>query len=189
MTVKIQFDTKELEKAFAEIGPRLATVTARAINETAVNAKAQAEKTVSLRKNIPLKLIRKRLDISGQIKEDRAIISKANKSRLYATIVVYMRGIPVFQLAGKPTKNQRKRPGVKAKGGRFYKSAFYTPGASPFGYVFKRRSVGGLMMPKIGVRKALEAEYYALVTGPNGVRIFQQRWERLAAFELEKINK
>ena len=183
----VKVDTKELEKAFKQIEKRLSTVTARAINEIATFARTNSERKVAQDLKVPLKLVKKRLDVKGNVKADRSEIRKANKNRLTASIDVYMRGIPVGQIAGKPTKNQRKRPGVKAKGDRLYKGAFYSAGAAPHGFVFKRRKTGRLMMPKIGVREKLEKQFEKYILGSQGTNEFKRRWNRLAQYELSKI--
>ena len=187
MTISVKLDTRELERAFQQINKRLPAVTARAINETATWVKTNGQKDTANELDVPLKLVRKRLKVSGEVKEDRTKIRRANRSRLSADIVVYVRGIPVGQIAAKPTKRQNRRPGVKARGGRLYRGAFYAPGASPHGYVFKRRQSGRLMMPKVGVRNVLNRYFELYVSGPAGISEFRRRWNRLAIFELSKI--
>ena len=182
----VQVDTRELEKAFKQISKKLPAVTARAINETAAFARKNAERETAQELRVPLKLIRKRLTVNGDIKADRSQIRRAYRNRLTATLDVYMRGIPVGQIAGKPTKNQRKRPGVKAKGNRLYKGGFYMPGAAPHGFVFKRRRSGQLMMPKVGVREKLEKQFEKYILGSQGTNEFKRRWNRLAQYELSK---
>lgn len=187
MTITVKVDTRELERAFKQVKKRIPTITARAINETARWAKKGAEKDAAIELRIPLKLVRKRLKVTGEVKEDRTSVRRANRSRLTATLDIYVRGIPVGQIAAKPTKRQNKRPGVKAKGRRLYPAAFYAPGAAPHGFVFKRRQSGRLMMPKLGVRKLLSRRFYHYIVGPVGVAELRRRWNRLAVFELTKI--
>jgi len=189
MTITVKVDTSQLDAAFKEIKKRLPTVTARAINETTAWAKKNAEKDAARELDVTLKLIRKRLKVTGEVKEDRARVRKANRSHLTSSLEVYVRGIPVGQIAAKPTKRQNRRPGVKAKGGRLYRGAFYAPGAVPHGFVFKRRRSGRLMMPKVGVRKVLERFFELYTAGPAGVAEFRRRWNRLASFELSKISR
>lgn len=189
MPISVSVNTRELEAAFAEIKKRLPTVTARAMNETAAWARKNAEKDAARELDLPLKLVRKRLTVDGEVKEDRAKIRKANRSNLTTTLDVYVRGIPVGQIALKPTKRQNKRPGVKAKGGRLYRGAFYSPGAVPHGFVFKRRRSGRLMVPKVGVREILNRFFELYLTGPAFIAEFRRRWNRLASFELEKISR
>lgn len=187
MPVSIKVNTRELERAFKKIAQRMPTVNARALNETGAWAKKNAEKDVSIGLSVPLKLIRKRLNVAGDVKEDRTLVRKANRNRQTVTLDVYVRGIPVGQIAGKPTKSQRRRPGVKGKGGRLYQKAFYAPGAAPHGFVFKRRRSGQLMMPKVGVRKLIDRRFQHYIAGRTGTAEFRRRWERLARFELAKI--
>jgi len=193
----VQVETKELAKAFKQIEKRLPVVTARAMNETATFAKTHSQRETAKELKVPLKLIRKRLDVSGTVKADRSEIHKATKSRQTVTIRVYMRGIPVGQIAGKPTKNQRKRQGVKAKGGRLYRKSFYAGSALPHGFVFKRRGRGAehsrkirakLMMPKIGVRRRLSKKFNNYIAGAAGIMEYKKRWNRLANRELSKIS-
>jgi len=187
MTVSVRVDTSELEKAFKQINRKMPAVTAKAINETARFAKSNSEKEVAKALRLkPLKLVTKRFTIEGEVKEDRTKLTEANRSRLRSTLSVYVRGIPVGQIAGKATKSQRKRPGVKAKAGRFYKGAFYNPRDNRM--VFKRRKSGQLMMPKVGVRKLLTDKFGTYVSGRPGLVEFRKRWERLARFELSKIS-
>lgn len=187
--LSVKVDTRELENAFKEIHRKLPTVTARAINETATWAKKNSEKETATALRLPLKLVRKRLNVKGDVKEDRTTLRRASRMQQSAVLTVYVRGIPVGQIAGKPVKRQNKRPGVKAKGGRLYRGAFYAPGAAPHGYVFKRRKSGQLMMPKIGVRQFLDEKFSAYAIGPKGQAEFRKRWNRLAVFEFEKINR
>ena len=184
----VKVDTRELEKAFKEIEKRLPAVTAKALNESARFAKTHAERETASELRVPLKLVRKRLSVTGDVKADRSVLRRAYRNRLTATLDVYMRGIPVGQIANKPTKRQRQRPGAKAKGGRFYQGAFYANGAPPHGFVFKRRRGSKkLMMPKVGVRKRLSKKFDRYIFGTPGVSEFRKRWERLANYELSKI--
>ena len=187
MPVSVKVDTKDLEKAFSKVKKNLPRATARAINETANWSKSNAEKDTAAQLRIPQKLVKKRLDVKGGVKSDRTTVRKANKNRLSSTLDVYVRGIPVGQVANKPTKRQNRRPGVKAKGGRLYQGAFYAPGAAPHGFVFKRRRSGQLMMPKIGVRQTIDKRFMHYIVGNVGIAEYRRRWERLAKFELSKI--
>ena len=188
MPVSVKVDTRELEAAFKKINRRLPRVTARAINEAAKFARSRSEKEIAKALRVPLKLVRKRLDVKGEVKEDRTRLTRAHAGRLAALFSVYVRGIPVGQIANKPTKRQNRRPGVKARGGRLYRGAFYAPGAAPHGFVFKRRPSGRLMLPKVGVRKLLSARFYNYTVGRPGLLEFRKRWQRLAQFELSKIS-
>lgn len=188
MPLSVKVDTRELERAFKKINKRIPSVTARAINESATWARSRSEKETAAALSLPLKQIRKRFKITGEVKEDRTRLRKANRTRLTATLDIYVRGIPVGQIAAKPTKRQNRRPGVKAKGGRLYRGAFYAPGASPHGYVFKRRKSGQLMMPKIGVRRIIDNRFKKYLISFIGTAEFRKRWQRLALFELSKIS-
>ena len=185
----VNIDTKEIAKAFKQIESRLSSVTARAINETTTFARTHAERETARELRVPLKLVRKRLNVSGDVKDDRSKIKRAYRNRLAASLDVYMRGIPVGQIANKPTKRQRQRPGAKAKGSRFYQGAFYTGTAAPHGFVLKRRKGSKkLMMPKVGVRRRLSKKFEHYIIGTAGTNEFKKRLNRLANYEFSKIS-
>ncbi len=96
-------DTRELEKAFKKISRRLPAVTAKAINETATFAKTNAQRETAKELKVPLKLVRKRLDVKGNVKGDRSKIKRAYRNRLVATLGGYMPGTPIGQIDTKPT--------------------------------------------------------------------------------------
>ena len=182
----VQVDTKQLEKAFKQIERKLPSATAATLNKSANRAKKAAIKNVSGALSIPQKFITNRYTVKGVKKAPRSTLKRASPRKLRADLDVYMRGIPVGQIAGKPTK--RQHAGVKAKGGRFYKGAFYSPGAAPHGFVFKRRgSSKKLMMPKIGVRKRLMKQYEHFLLGAEGIRFFKREWNKAAQKKLDKI--
>lgn len=186
VTLDIRADIKKLTRDLTVIQKRsVPKVTARAINETLVNARSQAIKEVSSDLRLAQKWVRYRHTIHGEKKGERAVLRKANAGNLVGTMNVYMRGIPVHYIAGKQTK-----VGVKARGGRLYRSAFKAvsrkTGAE---LVLKRRGAGTrkLMMPKIGVRTALNERIERYATSASGIATFRRRWERLLQHELNRI--
>lgn len=189
MVLNVRVDTDGMRELYKGIEKAVPRITYRALNETAKAAKSRAEKATATKIKLPLKLIRKRLDKSGNVKADRSTIKKARANDLITVITVYMRGVPVYQIAGKPTKNQRKRPGVKAKGGRLYEGAFYAPNNGGKPLVLKRRARGKLMLPKIGVREMLSSEYEKEINSAKAIADYTNRWNRLAQYEFAKINQ
>ena len=182
----VQVDTKELEKAFKLIAKKLPSATAATLNKTANNAKKNAIRNVAGAVNVPEKLLRTKFTAKGIKRGERHRLHRAKPSRLIASMFVYMRGIPVGRVAGKPPK--RRSRGVKARGGRLYKGAFYSGNAQPHGFVFKRRnSTKSLMMPKIGVRDRLEKQYNYYLLGAEGIRFFKREWNKAAQKKLDKL--
>ena len=155
----IKVDTRAFNQLANKVSKAVPRVTRRALNNTAKAARKDAEKTTAAKLNLSLKWIRGRYDTTGARKGDRSRFVKATNRRLSVAIFVYMRGLPVFQIAVKVPK--RKGQGVKGTKGRFYKGAFYAnnkKGGKPM--VLKRLNKAGprggkVMMPKIGIRKWL----------------------------------
>lgn len=170
---------------------------ARALNLVARKAKTMAIRTVAKRLNMPQKLVRYRLNMAGakkgdRIKKIRAAYASQNVRQHIFT--VYMRGIPVHQIAGK--RPARQRGFVKAKGGRKYEGAFY--GQSKNGVmVFKPRSNPGsfkgtsrggrLMVPKVGVRQALRGQLDERTRGRTGKAIFKKEFSRQIRIAANRI--
>lgn len=188
VSANVKFDDRALKSANKQIQRAAKKSTARAINETLVNARSTSIKETAKAKKLPQKPIRSRLTRSGQKKGDRARLTRARQNKLSGGVTVYMRGIPVYQVSGAQTKR-----GVKAKGGRLYEGAFYprnTRGPSRYGgLVFKRqgRARTPLMMPKIGVRQILDQKFTSKVAGREGQQVMRQRFNRLMQFNLNKV--
>jgi len=187
----VRSDVREVEKMLdtleKSLGPK---VMARAINDTARHARSKAHKQTALQKNLPLKVVKNRLNILGEKKGERTTLTKANKFGLTATLLVYLRGIPVFQIANKaPRVGKQRKGGVKAYKGRFYKGAFYAPNNGVM-MVFKRQTKlrYPLMVPKVGVRVKLEQLFTLWTKGILGRAYFKRRFNQLIRFELEKLN-
>jgi len=189
-TLDVRLDIREVEKMLSKLeGNQGKTAIARAINDTTKKAKSQSVKDAAKKLRLPQKIVGKRFNIRGQVKADRAVLRKAYPNRLTSDLIVYMRGIPVFQIANKapPTGKQRKG-GVKAKGGRFYKGAFYAPfGGST--KVFKRMTKNRypVMVPKVGVRKLLDSLFVKYTSGYVARSHFRKNYERHIRLLLERI--
>tara|TARA_R110002049_G_scaffold2743_1_gene20902 strand:- start:6882 stop:7454 length:573 start_codon:yes stop_codon:yes gene_type:complete len=155
------------------------TVSVQSVNELAKNARIDAQKKVANDMRLPLKIIRKRFDINGNVKGDRVQYYKATRSKPQALLRVHHRAIPVFQIAGVQTKR-----GVKAKGGRLYVSAFKPKSGRRAGFVFKRQGKARtpLFVPKVSIRAQIKQEFQKRTTGPlarnNFRRIFNRRLEK-----------
>lgn len=172
VTLRVKVEMNQSARLFPQIARRLPSITRDAINKTATIAERESVQVVSKDLRIPIRFIRNRYDRSGAAKAKRVEIRRATTSRLAADLSVYVRGIPVTQIAGA----QIRRPGggVKATGGRFYQAAFRAKGN-----VFKRRSDARLplMVPKIGVRDKLRREFDARVTGLQGIATFRREYQ------------
>ena len=180
---------KMLDKLQKSVGPR---VLVKAINETARNAQTKAIKNAASQLKLPLKLVKGRFKLDGTKKGERTRIERATRSNKTATLFVYMRGIPVTQVALKGPKKPKKGGGVrtgKGAGGRFYKGAFWNT-ARGNRLVFKRRSGRRypLMVPKIGVRNKLEKTFDNWTNGILGRHYFRKRYLQLINYEIEKLN-
>jgi len=191
LTLDVRADVRQVEKMLGKLEGNTGRRTiARAINDTARSAQSRSIKEVAKDINLPRKFVAKRFNIRGEVKAERSRITKANVGRLTADLTVYMRGIPVFQVANKaPPVGKQRKGGVKAKGGRFYKGAFYAPhwGTTK---VFKRTSPKRypVMLPKIGVRKRLDTKYKKYTIGPSGISTFRKNYERHISLVLRRLN-
>lgn len=176
LTLKVKVEMNEAARLFPQIAKRLPSLTRDAINRTATIAERESVQKVAADLKILIKFIRNRYDLQGNAKSKRIKVRRATTSRLTAELDVYMRGLPVTQVAGA----QIKRPGggVKATGGRFYKGAFRARGQAS-----KRRGPERtpLMLPKIGLRQRLRKEFDARVTGVQGMATFRREYnERIS---------
>lgn len=174
--------TKHLNDTQRKVIPK---VTVEALNDVAKLARSEGIKDVARRLRLPERIIRKRYDLEGNAKQDRIEYVRANQKNGGATIVVYHRGIPVFQVA----KGQTKR-GVRASSGRLYVGAFWMRGPNSRGklLVLKRRPKdqlgpqgGRFMLPKISVRKTLEQAFGLRTVGSVG----RERFNRAFTARLE----
>lgn len=189
ISLSVKEDTRELERLFRRLERTvIPRVTSRALNEFAAYARTHGSRAVAQDLRLPLQLIRKRLDKNGNVKGDRILLTRATRNRLVATLTVYVRGIPVTQIAGAQT-----RRGVRAKGGRLYVGAFHTRlRETGQRVVLKRFPQAGrypTFLPRIGVKKDLEAQFERIITSPEGIAEYRRRWERLATLELERESR
>lgn len=202
MTLKVKAEYNRAAKMFPQIAKRLPSLTRDSINKTATIAESEAIKTVAAgdgrNSKLPIRFVRNRYDVEGRAKERRTKIRRATTANLSAELSVYMRGLPVFQVAGKevrrPSVTGKGRglvEGVKATSGRFYKGAFYMQTKRGQRMVFKRRDSAGsqggrFMMPKIGVRERLTKEYNRNVSGLDGQRVFRREYQMRIQRQLSK---
>lgn len=191
LKLDVRRDVKKLTRHLSKLEKRIVPrVTARAINEVAVNARSQAIKEVARSKNLPQKNIRNRFDKYGRKKGERTRLKKAKASYQVATLSVYMRGIPAIQLV---TRSQQvrsilKRPrgGVRAYGGRRYERAFVEQASAGNAQLFVRRGRGRtpLGVVKVGVRRALTKTYDDKVG--NSGKEFRRRFNRILSHQLAR---
>lgn len=162
---------------FPQIRTRLPTATRNVLNRMATLAERDAINQVASDVKLAPRFVRNRYDVSGRAKESRTRIRRASTASLSVTLDVYVRGLPVFQVAG--MQIMTPGGGVKAQGRRFYKGAFKSNGR-----VFKRRTDERLplMMPKIGLRVRLRREFNRRLSGVEGR-------ERFRAMYREQIRK
>ena len=179
LSVKIKVDTKELTAKFKQLGKGNAGAIAQSINSTIRKVRKKAiEDTASKLKmgktGAPLK--------KAKGTERNKLIKRARANNQSAKVEVILSGIPVYKVSLRQTKT-----GVKAKGGRFYAGAFYPggKGRTKGAKVFKRRSNGGIMLPKIGVRKAI-MESYDKRMGVYANKQFTREWRKRFIREARK---
>jgi hypothetical protein len=189
--INVQQDIREVERMLVSLeGSAGKRAIANAINDTTKSARSKSIKQVAKDIKLARKYVAYRFNVRGEKKGDRARLLKAYPNRLTSDLIVYMRGIPVFQIANKapPTGKQRKG-GVKAKGGRFYKGSFYAPywGSTK---VFKRmtRARYPVMIPKVGVRKRLDKEFTKYTSGRLGRSTFSHNYDRHIRNVLRRLN-
>jgi hypothetical protein len=174
--LSVKTEMNQAAREFAQLRRILPTLTRNAINRVATLAEREAMAQVAKDIRLPQRFIRNRYDVSGHAKGRRAHIKRATTARLDASIEVYVRGLPVFQVAGKDIR--RKGGGVKAQGGRFYPGAFRPPRYKGGRLVFKRMTARRtpLMMPKIGVRERLTKAFDQRISGSDGLAIFRREY-------------
>ncbi len=187
LEINVKADVAAARRELAAIRAKIPSITARALNETAVWArKTTIDKTASdLR--LPRKNIAKTTRRGEEV--DRFRLVRANRARLESRLRVISAGIQVTDVAQawigrKPGAGG----GVKARGGRFYRGAFKAPGPGGKVRVWKRRGKQRLpiFLPRIGTRKAMETAFDQLAGSEAARRVFLQRFDRLARFELRK---
>jgi len=159
---------------------------ARALNETAVNARSVTIKKVSADLKVPQKNIRKRFRADGTVRGDRIILRRAKRTNLTVSLDVGLRGILITEIAGAQTKR-----GVKAKGGRLYAGAFKQTVRGRSGFVLKRRgkSRRPMFAPRLGVRERLVKSFNQQITSGPAIERYKRAYERLLRLELDKINR
>jgi len=189
--LNVKRDVREVNKMLNKLQRTTAPrVIANALNATGKTAKVRAIREATRKLKLPKKVVANRLTLLGTKKAERARLVKANPNKKTVQLFVYMRGIPVFQVANPaPAIGKQRKGGVKAKGGRFYKGAFYAPKRGRM-FVFKRISEKRypVFVPRIGVAKLLDARFTRWTTGGRGRVLFRKNFERLAKYEFQKLN-
>jgi len=200
LTLKLKFKPAQLNKAKRRT-ENIAQKSARlAVNETLAKVKSTAIKEIAKNFRITEQLVRNRY---SSVKRDgklvktgeRLRINKANYSTLQGRIKVHLRGVPISTFAGGQVKAARAgskaaasrnstRFGVKAKGGRFYPGAF----KDRQGRVWKRRSDGRLMVPKLGLRDSFIDKMDDLLLSGKAQRTFQARFNRIMSYQIQRAN-
>jgi hypothetical protein len=188
ISLNVKADIREVNRMLGQLKRGGPTAIARALNDTARTAQSKAIKETAKGLHLARKYVAWRFDEEGRRKGDRSKITKATRTRLAVFLDVYMRGIPVFQIANKaPTIGKQRRGGVKAKGGRFYKGAFYAPVGGGV-KVFKRRTSRRypVMLPTVGVRERLDKKYKTYTLGRMGRAEFRRNYERNMRAEIKR---
>lgn len=172
MGIQVRVTMNDAARRFPELANRHRQIARDAINRTATQAERAATEKVAKDLKLPLRFIRNRLDLAGQIKGRRTSIRRATVNNLNTELSVYVRGLPVGQVAG--VQLRRKGGGVKGKGGRFYQGAFKS-GQKVFKRIGRERTP--LMVPKIGLRERLTKEFNRHITGPEGAATFRRFYD------------
>ena len=187
LEIDVTNNLKSMERDLQKIKAAIPRITSRAVNELAVYARSVSIDVNADTLNLPRKAIAK--GTRRGIEVDRfKVVKKSTALIPVAKLLGVLAGIQVTNVAGawigrKPGQGG----GVKAKGGRFYRGAFKGQARGGTVRVFKRRgNTRKLFLPRIGINKALLYTFDAKISNGQGVSIFRQRFNRLAAFELAK---
>ena len=185
--IDVTADTKAMSRDLRRIHQAIPRITARAINELATWARKETINETATKLRLPKKTVAKTTRRGSTV--DRFKLRKATPSIPVATLTVISAGIQVTDVAGAWIgRKPGQKGGVKAKGGRFYRGAFKAPAKGGTVRVFKRQGPDRkpLMLPRIGTKQAMEGAFAAKVAGAAGTSLFRQRFQRLAAYELQK---
>ena len=199
VTLNIQADVKAATRKLTRVQRRvIPKATLTALNKTATSQRNVGLKAVAKELNLPQRNVTARLDKNGKKKGDRArVTNKATKNKLISEISVYERGIPVIQLTTRAQKVRAsikaRKGGIKAKGGRTYKTSFIAEAKGGNVQVFARRKSTRnrqgrlkLFVPKVGVHDAI-VKAYAKVMKTTGLSVFRKRFDEQLRYELSKI--
>jgi hypothetical protein len=159
---------------------------ARAINLVVKKARTAAVRSVAKRTKLPQKLIRYRYSISGQKKGERIrdrVKASPTQRRRYAEVSVWMRGIPLYTRGSAKIAGAQTKAGVKRRG-RLYRSAFKVDKA---GLVMKRQPNKKLMVPKVGIREAINRVMLVHTRGRPGRDVFKREFNRIVTLEAARI--
>ena len=198
LSVSVEADVKQLTKDLNDLQKkRVPFVANQAVNEVGIQAKKKAVKNVSRETKLTNMLINKRWDRQGEGK-DRVEFRKANSRLRFATMVVYLHGIPLFQTKPTPKAGGKRGKGLTRRPRRFYKGAFWgktktgdtlTFKAFPRAAIQRKAEAGThgrLFVPKIGVRKRLHKWYKRLTQGREGRAVFGRTFQKKLQIEFKK---
>lgn len=188
----VSFDAREIRSKNKDIQKAARFAAKEALNTTASDSRKRTIKLVQRKINVKKgkkDFVKNRYKRDGRRRGDRATIKKARANYLEAAIEVYMRGVPAYQLSNKATKAAKQRArkvgGIKLKDGRFYEGAFYHKGL-----ILKRRGdarKAKLMLPKIGLREALDEAYRRVLLSRRAQREFIKRYNSALRFKLSQV--
>lgn len=176
LNVKTQYNAAA--KQFSQLGRRLPSLTAQALNKTSTEARRRALAAASRELKLPQSVINKQWKRGGGAERRVAVTGRATPWRLQARVSAHLTPLPFFAIAGAQT-----RAGVRGKGGRLERGAFKVPKGSKTGLVFRRTGKPRLPveMPKIALRGVLQKHMDSFISGPEGLATFRK-------FYRERIN-
>lgn len=187
LNVKAQYNAAA--RQFPQLAKKLPSLTAQALNATASEARKHAIRAAASDVKLPQRLLQRRFTRGGSGKQARTwIASRASPHRLFATIAVYQRGIPYFQIMGAQTK-----AGIKLKTGKLWQGehgVFKVPKGHYAGMAFRRtrprpttraarkagEGKGALVVDRLNVREALTKRFDEHVSGTRGRSIFTRQY-------------
>ena len=185
--INVVADTKMMAKDLQCIREAIPRITYRAVNELATWARRQTINETADALRLPRRTIAKTTRRGASV--DRFKLYKATRSIAVARLKVQSEGIQVTDVAGAWTgRKPGQGGGVKAKGGRFYKGTFKAPAPGGKVRVWKRKGKDRLpvFLPRIGTRNAMLKAFDEHVRSGAGTQVFRDRFNRLAAYELQK---
>ena len=163
----LEKDIEQLTKKLISVSSvQVPRATSAAINKTTAKAKTRIIRGVAKKKNLPQKIIRKKLFVKRST-------AKKQRSRLTS----YRNAVSVMSLKAKQNKK-----GVRAQGGRLYAGAFIAKGAGGNLRVFKRES---------GSRYPIKHQVVTIKNTVDSImptvikRVVKQDYERLLKHELD----
>ena len=186
VSLSVKGDVKDVMRSLRRIDRRIVPkITARALNKAGETVRQETAKQVGKDLRIAPKRMKRRFDRNGKPKGDRIRLFKANRTRLAADLTVYLRPIPVIQLA----RVKQTKKGVRAEGGRFYRGAFIQTIGGGSKQVMRRVRPDVARYPvtvlKVPIASRLRNKAEELLD-EEGADIFRKEFERLARVELAR---